>query len=304
MCLPSFDRNGEAKALSVRLLNVNVNVPSAYVWAGRLRKACMERRYRKCEEPGRTMKGPQTKWQHLQTCQHKRVNTVVLPSTRDHKIHKDKAVFPLAAHQAVRPKTDGRTCAGVPNPPDISHHPSPLPAQSCLFSGLSGAGCVGSWASAFSCCPRVAVTRFLLPRSAAPLQVLWMKWTCRRFWVSFCRCWTGRIRGPGRGPAPNHPSTCWNCTTNSTTTTAPRRRPTSSGASGTKVRRLSLFCFWWILVFFICLHTKSLLVTQFLKAVTETAEAHTRSAKPDTNSWPLTQFHETLFAKHNTQISM
>ncbi len=35
---------------------------------------------------------------------------------------------------------------------------------------------------------------------------------------------------------------------------------------------------------FSCLHTKSLLVTQFLKAVTQTAEAHTKSAKPDTNS--------------------
>ncbi len=79
------------------------------------------------------MKGPQTKWQHLQTCQHKRVDTVVLPSTLDHKIHKDKAVFPLAAHRAVRPKTDGRTCAGVPNPPDITHHPSPQRSHVCFW---------------------------------------------------------------------------------------------------------------------------------------------------------------------------
>ncbi len=50
---------------------------------------------------------------------------------------------------------------------------------------------------------------------------------------------------------------------------------------------------------FSCLHAKSLLVTQFLKADTLTPEAHTRSAKPDTNSQPLTQFHKTLF--HKTQ---
>lgn len=47
-------------------------------------------------------KGPQTKWQHLQTCQHKRVDNVVLPSIPDHKIHKDEAVFLLAPHQPVR----------------------------------------------------------------------------------------------------------------------------------------------------------------------------------------------------------
>uniref|UniRef100_A0A8C1WJC5 Bone morphogenetic protein 10, like n=1 Tax=Cyprinus carpio TaxID=7962 RepID=A0A8C1WJC5_CYPCA len=76
----------------------------------------MERRYRKCEEPGHTMKGPQTEWQHLQTCQHKRVDSVVLPSTLHHEIHKDEAVFPLAPHRAVRPKRHGRTCAGVPDP--------------------------------------------------------------------------------------------------------------------------------------------------------------------------------------------
>ncbi len=43
-------------------------------------------------------------------------------------------------------------------------------------------------------------------------------------------------------------------------------------------------------VFFNCLHTKSLLVTQFLKPNTQTAEPHTKSAKPYTNSQPLTQF--------------
>ncbi len=36
--------------------------------------------------------------------------------------------------------------------------------------------------------------------------------------------------------------------------------------------------------------TKSLLVTQFLKAVTQTPEAHTKSTKPDTDYQPLTQF--------------
>ncbi len=45
-----------------------------------------------------------------------------------------------------------------------------------------------------------------------------------------------------------------------------------------------------ILVFFNCLHTKSLLVTQFLKPDTQTPEPHTKSAKANTNSWPLTQF--------------
>jgi len=43
-------------------------------------------------------------------------------------------------------------------------------------------------------------------------------------------------------------------------------------------------------VFFNCLHTKSLLVTQFLKPDTQTPEAHTKSVKPYTNSWPSTQF--------------
>ncbi len=44
------------------------------------------------------------------------------------------------------------------------------------------------------------------------------------------------------------------------------------------------------LIIIIRLHTKSSLVTQFLKAVTQTAETHTKSAKPDTNYQPLTQF--------------
>ncbi len=35
---------------------------------------------------------------------------------------------------------------------------------------------------------------------------------------------------------------------------------------------------------------KSLLVTQFLKSDTQTAEAHTKYVKPDHNSQPLTQF--------------
>uniref|UniRef100_A0A8C2DBS2 Bone morphogenetic protein 10, like n=1 Tax=Cyprinus carpio TaxID=7962 RepID=A0A8C2DBS2_CYPCA len=48
--------------------------------------------------------------------QHKRVDSVVLPSTLHHEIHKDEAVFPLAPHRAVRPKRHGRTCAGVPDP--------------------------------------------------------------------------------------------------------------------------------------------------------------------------------------------
>ncbi len=41
-------------------------------------------------------------------------------------------------------------------------------------------------------------------------------------------------------------------------------------------------------VFFNSLHTKSLLVTQFLKPDTQTPEPHTKSAKPYTNSRPLT----------------
>ncbi len=47
---------------------------------------------------------------------------------------------------------------------------------------------------------------------------------------------------------------------------------------------------------FFCLHTKSLLVTP----ETQTLEPHTKSAKPCANSLTLTQFHKTLFAKHNT----
>jgi len=43
-------------------------------------------------------------------------------------------------------------------------------------------------------------------------------------------------------------------------------------------------------VFFNCLHTKSSLVTQFLKPDTQTPEPHTKSAKPYTNSRPSTQF--------------
>ncbi|KAI2660173.1 Bone morphogenetic protein 10 [Labeo rohita] len=106
----------------------------------------MERRYRKCEEPGHTMKGPQTKWQHLQTCQHKRVDTVVLPSTLDHKIYKDEAVFPLAPHRPVRPERDERTprtCAGVPNPHIIPiFHIITSPSAVMPLSGLSPVGCV------------------------------------------------------------------------------------------------------------------------------------------------------------------
>nr|XP_055063153.1 neuropeptide FF receptor 1 like 3 [Misgurnus anguillicaudatus] len=66
-----------------------------------------------------TMKGPETKWQHLQTCQHKQVDNVVLPSALDHKINKDETVFPPAPHRPVRPKEKNRTarthrtCAGV-----------------------------------------------------------------------------------------------------------------------------------------------------------------------------------------------
>jgi len=45
-----------------------------------------------------------------------------------------------------------------------------------------------------------------------------------------------------------------------------------------------------IYMFFSSLHTKSFLVTQSLKSVTITAEAHAESAKPDTSSQPLTQF--------------
>ncbi len=44
------------------------------------------------------------------------------------------------------------------------------------------------------------------------------------------------------------------------------------------------------LFFFNCLHTSSLLVTQFLKDDTQTAEARTKSTKPDNNYQPLTQF--------------
>ncbi len=53
--------------------------------------------------------------------------------------------------------------------------------------------------------------------------------------------------------------------------------------------------------FFNCLHTKSLLVTQFLKPDTQTAEAHTKSAKPYTNSQPLTfckTQHTILYVTH------
>ncbi|XP_052463669.1 bone morphogenetic protein 10-like [Carassius gibelio] len=105
----------------------------------------MERRYRKCEEPGHTMKGPQTKWLHLQTCQHKRVDTVVLPSTLHHEIHKDEAVFPLAPHRAVRPERDGRTCAGVPDPHIILiFHIIIITSLITVMpvSGLPAAGCV------------------------------------------------------------------------------------------------------------------------------------------------------------------
>ncbi|KAK2870634.1 hypothetical protein Q8A67_023161 [Cirrhinus molitorella] len=86
------------------------------------------------------MKGPQTKWQHLQTCQHKRVDTEVLPSTLDHKIYKDEAVFPLAPHRPVSPERrepTPRTCAGVPNPHIILTFHIIMP-----LSGLSPVGCV------------------------------------------------------------------------------------------------------------------------------------------------------------------
>ncbi len=182
--------------------------------------------------------------------------------------------------QAKDRRTDLRRCPK----PSWYYTSSFASAQSCLFLGSLEPGAFGFWASAFSCCPRVAVARFLLPRSAAPLQVLGMKWTCRRFWVSFCRRWTGRIRGPGRGPAPNPPSTCWNCTTASTTTAAPRRRPTSSGASGTKVRRLSLFGFWWILqIFFSTACTHNLSLSHSFWKLSLKQQKHTKSTKPDTN---------------------
>ncbi len=44
-----------------------------------------------------------------------------------------------------------------------------------------------------------------------------------------------------------------------------------------------------VVFFFNCLHTKSLLVTQFLKPDTQTPEPHTKSAKSYTNYQPLTQ---------------
>ncbi len=51
-----------------------------------------------------------------------------------------------------------------------------------------------------------------------------------------------------------------------------------------------VICRFTVYLFFNCLHTKSLLVTQFLKADTQTTEPHTKSAKPYTKSQPLTQF--------------
>ncbi len=48
-----------------------------------------------------------------------------------------------------------------------------------------------------------------------------------------------------------------------------------------------MFC---ILQIFQVLTHKALLVTQFLKADTQTAEAHTKSAKTYTNYQPLAQF--------------
>lgn len=67
-------------------------------------------------------KGPQTKWQHLQTCQHKRVDNVVLPSILDHKIYKDEAVFLLAPHQPVR--AEGRRADGAQTRQVFeAHHP-------------------------------------------------------------------------------------------------------------------------------------------------------------------------------------
>ncbi len=52
-----------------------------------------------------------------------------------------------------------------------------------------------------------------------------------------------------------------------------------------------------IYMFFSSLHTKPFLVTQSLKAVTITAEAHAESAKPDTSSQPLTRF-SILYVTH------
>jgi len=50
-------------------------------------------------------------------------------------------------------------------------------------------------------------------------------------------------------------------------------------------------------MFFSCLHTQSFIVTQSLKAVTQTAEAHAESAKPDASSQPLTRF-SILYVTH------
>ncbi len=57
-----------------------------------------------------------------------------------------------------------------------------------------------------------------------------------------------------------------------------------------------------VFFFFNCLHSKSLLVTQFLKPDTQTPEPHTKSAKPILGLWLSFQCHKTIFAKHNTQF--
>ncbi len=51
--------------------------------------------------------------------------------------------------------------------------------------------------------------------------------------------------------------------------------------------------------FFSTTYTQNL---HFLKSETQTAEAHTKSAKPDLIL--SFQFQKTLFAKHNTQLFM
>ncbi len=60
-----------------------------------------------------------------------------------------------------------------------------------------------------------------------------------------------------------------------------------------------------ITFFFNCLHTKSLLVTQFLKPDTQTPEPHTKSVKPNANSQPLIVFYFlNHFLQNTTHFSM
>ncbi len=54
--------------------------------------------------------------------------------------------------------------------------------------------------------------------------------------------------------------------------------------------------------FFSTTYTQNLHLSHFLKSETQTAEAHTKSAKPDLIL--SFQFQKTLFAKHNTQFFM